>query len=152
MVETTDAEVAAPNQDARVPRRRSWRISVLTFAASLVVCLAIVVPAAYAVGWVGIQPTDHTLVAFEFIQSGCCVYSQQMRVWQNQSQVDSGDPVHQMEYWYPSYAEYAVTNFFWNSANPFNWNQNGGNKRAVCDNPTSQNGGRLITCQYYSTV
>lgn len=111
-------------------------------------------PVALAVGWVSTQPVEVNLDIGAGTYSNGAVYSQKMRVFQNQDQVNAGDPPLLMSYSYPAGGYYAQTWFYWNDVNPFNWLVNGGNKWAECENEwtPSKAAGRVITCQFYSTV
>lgn len=124
------------------------------FVLALLAALFITVPVGLAVGWVTIGPAEIQLAPFSFVGSyPNAVYSQQMRIYQNQTQVDNTDPNLHFEYIYPPTSTiWAEANIVWNFANPFIWSQSGGNKYAQCTNRTGQWAGRAITCQFYSTV
>lgn len=123
------------------------------FVISMFGALAIGVPAAFAVGWVGYF-TNADLGSQSASGTGP-IYSSQQRMYQNQTQLDSSDPQLDLTYSYDG----SNNNLFadaccigYGVANPYVWNQSGGNKYAWCANYTNYDGDRLITCQYYSTT
>jgi hypothetical protein len=71
------------------------------FFFSVVIALIIGVPAAYAVGWTTyadeVELAPHTSRA-----TPNPVYSSKQRMYQNQTQLDSGDPDLRLDYLYPT--------------------------------------------------
>lgn len=141
------------------PKPRRHRTALGAFVASFVAALAVGVPVALAVGWVGIPPTEYNIPAYSGVLTNCCVYSQKMQVWQNQSDISFAN-MHGIPLPRGTWVYYNNTGVLWNysyyyfyDSNPSVWYQNGGNKFAGCLNEsTTDSAGRRITCQYYSTV
>ena len=125
------------------------------FAVALVVSLAVGVPAAFAVGWVGY------VIDYEFPPgtwlgaAGHTVYSDQQRMYQNQSQLFPDDPCVELVYSYDINLQnrYATSSgICYGASNPFVWGLSAGNKYAWCGNPSGDYAGRVVSCQYYSTT
>lgn len=141
--------------DLRPRRFRSVFVGVLTFIVSTFAFLSIAVSTGLAVvGWQTIPPADINLASGASLSTGSAVYSLKMRMYQNQNQVDRNDPPLFMFYRYPAGGVYDDFVVYWNDGTPVNWNNSGGNKVASCDNLAAYGkaAGRLITCQFYSTV
>ncbi len=75
-------------------------------------------------------------------------------MYQNQTQVDPSDPPLDIVYRYSNGVVYLNTTAFWNSGSPVPFEASGGNKVASCENNPAygKSAGRVITCQFYSTV
>jgi hypothetical protein len=134
-------------------RRRSsprW-----AFALALVVSLAVGVPAAFAVGWVG-YVNDYDIPPGTWLgAAGHTVYSDQQRMYNNQSQLGASDPDLELVYSYDInlqnvYASACCIGY--GDSNPYVWGVSAGNKYAWCGNPSGDYAGRAVSCQYYSTT
>jgi hypothetical protein len=131
------------------------RSSRRAFAVALVVSLAVGVPSAFAVGWVG-YVSDYDIPPGTWLgAAGHTVYSAQQRMYNNQSQLGMSDPDLQLVYSY----DISLNNIYaasggigWGSSNPYVWEVAGGNKYAWCGNPSGDYAGRAASCQYYSTT
>lgn len=129
------------------------------FFLSLIATLLIAVPVAYAVGsWVTINNANEVLLGpYGYRMTASAVSSTQLRMYQNQRQLDSGDPNLCLRYEYPPsgnplyfqlYAQYCGIG--WGDANPYVWDRDGGNKFDSCLNPSDRSAGRVVTCQRHT--
>jgi hypothetical protein len=136
------------------PSRQNIVVAAVTCVVMTFAVLSIGVATGLAsVGWHTIGVAEVELPPNSNVITSGPVYSSQMRIYQNQNQVDSSDPVLYLVYRYPSdFHVYGYGLAYWNMGSPVNWTVSGGNKYASCENQSNSWGGRQITCQFYSTV
>jgi hypothetical protein len=135
--------------------KRNLVVGLATFVVTTVVFLSIAVSTGLAtVGWHTIGTAEVLLSSGGFVSTNSPVYSADMRMYQNLNQVDSSDPPLDIIYRYPSGIIYTDVFAFWNSGSPVYMGTSGGNKAASCENNPAyhKSAGRVITCQFYSTV
>lgn len=134
----------------RFVRRQGW-----AFAAAIAVA-AVLVPAAWAVGWTGVGAAGVKLneQTNKNVITSSPVYSSEMRLYVSTHSPCGGQNFYEA-YAYPDgslYAESALEEICTAAETPTYWNVSGGNKYALCGEAVNEPTDPTSTCQRYSTT
>lgn len=131
-------------------KRHGW------LAAGFIAMVLVLVPAAWAVGWVNVGPAEVHLnqqPALHVLTDNA-VYSSQMRIYVH-THSPCGGPNFWNFYLYPSGGTYRVSQYCeicTAAETPSYWGVDGGNKRAACAERYQEPTDPASTCQRYSTT